>query len=418
MILDVANEYAIDFPVHINIPPLSFAILMESCTPMDSKIMLAHATTDILHVEPGKDLALNVTGLIGRLPDEFLATCPTSNESPLDKFLSSYIRGGDTTIYVRGSESSSSETPQWITDITSGITVPVPVPGQTMGHLIRDFSMADVHFGLPNLFAKPNTPEAQPKISAKAKVLVALPDLVDFPVKVHRMRADSEVYYHGKKLGNLDLHKWRRATSRSVTDPKGGHADLEVETSIVNAPLNVTDDTVFSDFVGALLTCQKALYLTVKAKVDVEMETTIGRFTARGIPSEGEVPVKRKQHCTTVLLSKCTDSPIAISGGGFKSLAPQVGDMKIIETSAGSMTLSAAVNMTNPTDYSVTVPFTEVIIAANGTNLGRAQIKNASIVPGNNTNILMEAIWEPFHASGAKGVAVGRELLGHYISGT
>jgi len=118
-----------------------------------------------------------------------------------------------------------------------------------------------------------------------------------------------------------------------------------------------------------------------------------------------------------VLLSKSADLRVAISGGGFKSLAPQVGDMKIIETSPGSMTLSAAVNMTNPTDYSVTVPFTEVIIAANGTNIGRAQIKDASIVPGNNTNILMEAIWEPFRAGGAKGVAVGRELLGHYISG-
>ena len=292
--LEVENDYANNFPVHLNIPPLAFAVLMEGCSTTDSKIMLAHATTDILHIEPGQDLALDVTGLIRQLPDAFLAVCPASDQSPLDKFLSSYIHGADTTIYVRGSESSSVDTPQWITDITSGITVPVPVPGHTMGHLIRDFSMADVHFGLPNLFAKPNTPDAQPKISAKAKVLVALPDLVDFPVKVHRMRADSEVYYHGKKLGNLDLRKWHTATSRFVADPNQGHANLEVETSIVNAPLNITNDTIFSEFVGDLLTSHKALHLTVKAEVDVEMETAIGRFIARGIPSEGEIPIKRK----------------------------------------------------------------------------------------------------------------------------
>lgn len=98
------------------------------------------------------------------------------------------------------------------------------------------------------------------------------------------------------------------------------------------------------------------------------------------------------------------------------ALSPKVGNLSIIGTSPTSITLKAYVNVTNPTNYSATVPYFNINILVNGTILGQATAKDVSIHPGNNTNIVVTAIWDPFTNSGAKGKAIGKELLSQYVS--
>ncbi len=294
MAADVSLTVHNDYPIDFTIPPLGFAILVDNCSPTDPYIMIADATTEELAIEPKQDVHLNVSGIVRQLPDALTAACPGSHESPLDAFLGDYIHGSDATIYVRGSDSPSLDTPNWITDLISDITVPVPFPGRQLDHLLKNFSLADVKFHLPEPFADPDSSEAQPKISARVKALVALPKEMNFPIHVDRVRADADVYYHGKKLGNLDLHKWQRANSTRVEADKDGEPALEVESGIRKAPLTITDDDLFSEVVQALIFGGKPLVLGIKAKVDVEIETALGKFAVRKIPAEGVVPIKRR----------------------------------------------------------------------------------------------------------------------------
>ena len=81
------------------------------------------------------------------------------------------------------------------------------------------------------------------------------------------------------------------------------------------------------------------------------------------------------------------------------------------------MTLQGKVNLTNPTQYSATIPYVDINILANDTILGHATVRNVKIVPGNNTNVTVQAVWDPA-ARGPEGAAIGRELLSQYISGT
>lgn len=81
------------------------------------------------------------------------------------------------------------------------------------------------------------------------------------------------------------------------------------------------------------------------------------------------------------------------------------------------MTLEATVNITNPTEYSATVPYVNLKLLSNGTEIGHATAQQVSIVPGPNHNILVKALWDPLTPSGQKGVDQGRELLSQYISG-
>lgn len=293
MAADVALEVQNKYPLEFTVPPLGFSILVENCSPDEPYIQLADATTAHLHIAPKEDVHVNVTGVVRRLPHAFTQACPGKQESPLDLLLGQYMHGKDTTIYVKGSDSPSLDTPKWITDIISDITVPVPFPGHTFGHLIKDFALADTHFGLPDPFAEPDTPAAQPSISAKVKAIVTLPEEMNFNITVSRVRADADVFYHGAKLGKLDLRKWQHANSTRLDSTAETGPQLLVESLIRDAPLNITDDDVFAQVLQALLFGGKNVVLSIKADVDVELDTALGALAVRKIAASGEVPVKR-----------------------------------------------------------------------------------------------------------------------------
>lgn len=287
--LTVKNEYPVEFAV----PSLGFDILVQGCSPDQPYLRLADAITEEVQVHPKKDVEVRVGGYLQKLPETLLATCPQTRKSPLDALLGEYIRGDDTTIYVRGSSSPSGNTPDWVTALIQDITVPVPFPGKSFNNLIRNFSLADVHFALPDPFATPDAPEASPRISAIVKALVGLPKEMNFPIDVSHVRADADVYYHEKKLGHLDLNKWQEANTTRIEAHDDVEAGLAVQSIVKNAPLRITDDDVFTDVVKDLMFGGRPVVLGVKADVDVETETALGKFVVRDIPAEGKVFVKR-----------------------------------------------------------------------------------------------------------------------------
>ncbi|KAI9843873.1 MAG: regulator of (H+)-ATPase in vacuolar membrane [Sclerophora amabilis] len=398
MAADASVTLLNSYPVQFTVPPLGFQILVPNCAPNDPYILLADATTARIHVEPLQEVNVDVDGIVRQLPDILTTACPNSNSSPLDTLLGGYIHGEETTIYVRGSESPATDTPDWISDLISSVTVPLPFPGHTFDNLIKNFSLADVHFGLPDPTADPGSPEAQPKLSATVKALVSLPKEMNFPIDVSHVRADADVYYHGTMLGHLDLHKWQKANSSRAAEVDGKNATLLVESVVENAPLQITNDDVFSELVRALVFGRKGVVLGIKADVDVEVDTALGTFIIKEVPAEGKIAVK----------------PIS---GSLDSFAPKIGSLKILDTSETTLVLQALVNLTNPTAYSASVPFIDINILSNDTLVGHATARDVEVVPGLNENIIVEALWDPASPSGKKGRDVGRELLSQYISG-
>ncbi|TKA82321.1 hypothetical protein B0A55_01465 [Friedmanniomyces simplex] len=404
--LTVKNDYPIDFTA----PPLAFNILVDGCQKTDPYIKLADAETHELHIQPKQQVELNVTGVAHHLPNILTQDCPGSNKSPLDTILGKYIHGEENTIYVQGSSSPQLHTPKWVTDLISDITVPVPLPGKTFGHLIRNFSFTDTHFSLPDPFAEPNTPASNPRISANVKALIALPEEMNFNLSVSRVRADATIFYHGKKLGNLDLHKWQAARSTRVEneDAKDSTPLLMVQSAVKNAPIDITDDDVFTDVLQDLLFGGKEVMMHIQADVDVAVDSALGELVVRRIPAEGQVPVK----------------PISPGHGGNHgrpglppSFRPKVFGLQILDTSPTSLTLSALVNMTNPTNYSASIPYVDLQILNNDSIIAHATARDVEIVPGRNENMYVEAVWDPLTLGGEEGRKVGREFLSQYISG-
>lgn len=283
-----------DYPLDLSIPPLGFGILVDNCLPTDPRIMVADAAISDLHICPQRDVQVNVSGIVRSLPDSLTSDCPNTLQSPLDALLRGYMHGEKTTVYVTGSDSPSVNTPKWISDLTSSVTVPVPVPGRSFGSLVRNFSFTDVHFSLPDPLAEPDSPDSHPTISAEINVLVAIPEEMNFELDINKIRAKAKVYYHDKELGTLNLKKWQDANATRI-EPHGMEYQptLLIQSDIKNAPLQITNDTVFSEVVQALLFGGKSVLLAIKADVDAKIETALGKLTIREVPAEGVVPIKR-----------------------------------------------------------------------------------------------------------------------------
>ncbi|KAL8784674.1 MAG: hypothetical protein Q9213_003844 [Squamulea squamosa] len=398
MAANVSLRLTNDYPVNFEIPKFRFDILVPGCSADDAYLTLGEATTAEAQVKPRADVNIAVSGFVRELPEALITACPDTQTSPIDRLLGSYIEGRDTLVYVRGSSNPSTKTPTWITDFMQDVVVPVPFPGHEFRDLIRNFTLADVHLGLPDPFASPNSPDSNPRLSAVVKALIGFPEEIKFPIAVARVRADSDVYYKEKKLGELDLSQWQHANSTRTVIPNGNEEGLLVQSIVKDAPLDITDDDVFADVVQALVFGGIPVILGVQAKVDVETETVLGKFIVRGIPARGKVFVK----------------PIS---GGNTTFSPKVGSLDILESSKTALTIKAKVNVTNPTEYSATVPFIDINISVNDTILGHATARDVSVVPGFNQDLVIIAVWDPSHHNGKKGAHIGSELLSQYISG-
>lgn len=292
---DVSILVKNDFPVQLTVPPVAVDVLVDGCRPseQDQRIMVGTAQTAELQVRPKTDLEVNVTGRVEKLPDALTKECPGSARSPLDALLGDYMQGQDATLYVKCCRFPDPNTPDWAGDLLKDITVQVPFAGRDMDNLIKNFSLADVHFFLPDPSAGEGTPEAAPRISAVVKVDIGLPDEMNFPLGVNGVGADADIYYEGGKLGKLHLKKWQDANSTRVDAHDDEGPSLLVESNIEKAPIEILDDVLFSKVVQALIFGSKPVMMDVKAAVSVKVDTPVGAFAVRDVPAEGVVPVKR-----------------------------------------------------------------------------------------------------------------------------
>lgn len=74
-------------------------------------------------------------------------------------------------------------------------------------------------------------------------------------------------------------------------------------------------------------------------------------------------------------------------------------------------------NFTNPTNYTATVPYFNVLILANGSVIGSATVQDMEVGKGNNTNKMARIVWDPVKLGDENSPTIARELLSQYISG-
>lgn len=417
MLVDASIAALLDIPFSVKIPSLGFEVLVPNCLPEEPYISVAAVRTEEVLTKPNHPTNMYIRGMIQGLSDELTKSCPGQKDSPLDLLVRSYVNGLQTTVYVRGAEKTSFGTPSWIVDLLKSVTVPFNFTGHTLDNLIKDFSMSNVHFSLPDPFAEPDSPKASPRISALVNVIVGLPKQLNLTVDIPRVRANADVFYEGRKLGVIELHKWQTANSTRILQEDGLPA-LFVKFNMKDVPLHVTDEDVLADILQSLIFQGKSIQLHIAAAVDTEVATGLGDITVRGIPAEGNVNVD----CEFPFLASppnqwLADLSLALLGSSVDKLNPQIASLELGPTTDSSALMKTKVNITNPTKYSATIPMADFALLYNTTTVAHIITRNISVVPGVNTDISVDVLWCPLDADGPEGVDAGREMLSQYVSG-
>lgn len=98
-------------------------------------------------------------------------------------------------------------------------------------------------------------------------------------------------------------------------------------------------------------------------------------------------------------------------------LSPRIESLELGPTTESSMLMRTTVNFTNPTKYFATVPLFDVMLLYNSTAVAHMTARDVSVVPGNNSGVQVDLLWNPLDSGGSSGVNAGRELVSQYISG-
>lgn len=290
--VDVTITSYNEYPIQVDVPELGFEVLVPNCDSVDPFIPVAQAVTDPIPVRPHSGVAVNVHGIIEEIPESLTRVCPDSTSSPLDQFLKHYLKGEPPNVLVRGRKVPGSTTPDWIEDILSSVAVPVPFPGRSFDDLIKNFSLTDVDFQLPNPLADPGDEDAKPKVSGNMEVLANLPEEMNLDVNVTHVRATADVLYQKTKFGVLNITDWQTAHSTRIEEPDG-EVSLLIKSRAKDVPLTITDEDVFTSVLQALLFGGRDVILDVDAAVHVKVETVLGELVLKDVPTQGKIPVKR-----------------------------------------------------------------------------------------------------------------------------
>lgn len=398
MAADVTIKAFNRYPISVQVPELGFEVLVPGCGPSDPLILVATARTSPISVRSHSEVVVDAHGLVKELTDPLTDACPNSDSSPLDLLMKKYLGNETATVLVRGQQQPVGGTPDWLGEILASITVPVPFPGRSLDNLLREFSLTDVHFKMPDPYADPEDPESSPRVSGTILVLAGLPSEMNFSLNVTDVRATANVFYKRRQLGELNLQEWQKANSTQFPATDKHEAGLKIQSRIKDAPLNVTDADVLTDVIQALLFGGKPIVLDIDALVDIKVQTILGDIVVKDVPAEGKIPVK------------------PLGKGLLGSTEPTVGTIDILDTTSDSISLRALVNITNPTPYSAYIPFIRINFENNGTILGEATAENLDIKQGNNTDLVVLAKWRPA-MGGKEGLIRGRNLISEYLSG-
>lgn len=276
------NEY----PVSLTVPRVGFEVLIAGCTPEEPKIAVGTGISSVIDVQPKTDVVVEAQGIVSRLPQRLTQACPTSELSPLDEFIKNYLGGESAEIFVRGKQPSHSELPDWLKELLESITVPIDFPGNSFDNLLRSFSLEDVDFSLPNPFE----PEGKPRVSGTVVAVAGLPEGMNVDLDVDSIKSQGNLFFKDKKFGELNLRKWQKAKSRRL-DSDEKEVLMEITSRIDNAPIDITDNDVFSSLVSELIFGRGDVIVDAHARLDVKVDTVLGPLVIRDVPADGSIPV-------------------------------------------------------------------------------------------------------------------------------
>jgi Protein of unknown function (DUF3712) len=335
---DAANP----FPLTFDVPSLLLSLIVPGCAP-SARIRVTDATIAPISLQPGKNVSVDVRSAVSSLPAELSTPCGDDGPSPLEALMQSLVDPDqNATVFVAASREMKS-LPAWLARILSSFTIPIPVPrvDTNTSDLVPSIHCSEMKVTFPSPWAPPDVPAGKPRVSGVIEAVVVLPKAIDkVALNVTALRTDVYLSDEGVKFGRIVVPVWIPA----VTERR---KKIHVTTRVAEVPVDVLDPIAFQRVMTKVLRGEGTVTIGVDGTVDAQATVLIGKFTIRGIPVHGDVDVEG--------ISPFGDLDMKLVGG-----------VNLVSTTTDSITLTAAVEVKNPTEYEAVVPYLNLHLLYDG----------------------------------------------------
>lgn len=297
--------------VSADIPQIMWDMYLAGCGD-DEFIYVARVENSPIQLQPYKSNEIQVYSYVQQLDPAFSQHCTgeNANHTALDQLVQKYFSGDVINVQVRGSDvQKPGAVPDWMAQVLPLLHVDIPFrfdrgPDGDDQKLVREVELSNFRLIIPprnkNPFGGGPGQQPIPKLNAHIRATLQPPGELnltkDLDLTIDYARGLADLYYRTtsticRKFAVVDIRDWLPCTTDTAKDPETGNLRYIVEFDLVNVPMNVTDESTFSE-VARQIFLKGSAPILLQAQIDADVATPLGSFVFSDIHIEGETLIK------------------------------------------------------------------------------------------------------------------------------
>ncbi|KAI7853773.1 hypothetical protein BDC45DRAFT_606258 [Circinella umbellata] len=301
---------------------------------------------------------LNVFSIHGR-------SLPMDDNDPerrllMEEFLSAYLHGNTSTVYVRGSpfgpdgHHQATGTPEWLRKALESMTIQIPFPGTKQSDMIQSLELTHIAIDFSPI-------TGNPVISGDIDAVLKKPDEMQFSINVTEI--DPKVFLYleansSQPFGRLTSNK----PCPAVTTEKEGSSLVDVSSKLHRAPFEVLPgkDKEFQKFLNSIFNGRRAT-VYIKGTADATVDSAFGHLTVHDLEFNGEIETKGME--------------------GMQNPPPQVTSISLTRGYPDSLHMKNELVIDNPSDVHVNLGLVRFLLVYKDEPIGEVTVPELKLNP-------------------------------------
>lgn len=275
--VDAKMNATVSIPVTGDIPALNWTFKLAGCNGL---VVLGVGTSDIVQLREGSDeTLLNVRSSIEKIAEELKTECGVGEKSPLELWISRYLNGEASVVYIAGSPQGEGI----VSKILEGLS---DIPLQIMGKPCTEKILNNIE--LKNVIFRGMTP-ADPRhgrFTGEVLASLILPSVVEIQeehliLAATELRGQITLLSRGRKFGVVSASRWMPLIT--IGTEKG----YNVRCFFDKVPFEVVNSEEFG-YVTQRLLIDGDVKVSYDADLDFVLASPVGSFSLREITLRGD----------------------------------------------------------------------------------------------------------------------------------
>lgn len=279
--VDAKMNATVSIPLTGDIPMINWTFKLSGCSGL---VVVGEGSSDVVNVRKESDETdLSIQSTIGKLAEELKTECGDGLKSPLDNWISRYLNGESSVVYIAGRPEDDGIVSRFLESLND---IPLPVMGKpSTEKLIDSIELKNVLFqGVTMRDPKHG------RFTGEVLASLVLPSIIQIQqerliLAATEVRGEINLFSRGQKFGVITASRW------IPTITVGTDTGYNVRCFLDRVPFEVVNSGEFG-YVSQHLLIEGHVEVQYDAILDFELATPVGSFELKEIYLDGHTTLK------------------------------------------------------------------------------------------------------------------------------